>query len=161
MCAGRWCPGDASPVYEEASPVVKVMGGLFHHHHFWGDLSAWGVYKMGIVRYLSSSTRANKTTHNTQQTHNDKMSRRHPTLKRLCPLSPWQQPRQHRLLVPPLPMDPRQAQGAWLMLVMLAGSHLGHQNKPHQKIERIWCIGLKWPLFISNKQQSTRSWRPR
>jgi hypothetical protein len=54
-------------------------------------------------------------------------------------------------------MDPGQAQGAWLLLAMLAGSHLGHQNKPHQKIERIWCIGLKWLPFISNKQQSTRS----
>jgi hypothetical protein len=33
-------------------------------------------------------------------------------------------------------MDPGQVQGAWLLLAMLAGSHLGHQNKPHQKIER-------------------------
>ncbi len=32
------------------------------------------------------------------------MSRRHPTLQLLCPLSPWQQPPQPWLLVPPLPM---------------------------------------------------------
>ncbi len=115
--------------------VLKVTGGSFHHHNFWGDLSAWVVYKMGIVGYLRSSARANKTTHNTQQTHNDKMSRRNPTLKRLCPLSPWQQPRQHRLLVPPLPMDPGQAQGAWLLLAVLAGSYLGHRYKPHPKID--------------------------
>jgi hypothetical protein len=30
-------------------------------------------------------------------------------------------------------MDPGQARGAWLLLAMLVGSHLGHQNKPHQK----------------------------
>jgi hypothetical protein len=33
-------------------------------------------------------------------------------------------------------MDPGQARGAWLLLAMLVGSHLGHQNKPHQKLER-------------------------
>jgi hypothetical protein len=32
-------------------------------------------------------------------------------------------------------MDPGQARGAWLSLAMLVGSHLGYQNKPHQKIE--------------------------
>ncbi len=30
-------------------------------------------------------------------------------------------------------MDPGQAHGAWLLLAVLVGSHLGHQNKPHQK----------------------------
>jgi hypothetical protein len=30
-------------------------------------------------------------------------------------------------------MDPGQARGAWLLLAMLVGSHLGHRNKPHQK----------------------------
>jgi hypothetical protein len=33
-------------------------------------------------------------------------------------------------------MDPGQARGAWLLLAVLIGSHFGHQNKPHQKIER-------------------------
>jgi hypothetical protein len=64
------------------------------------------------------------------------MSRRRPTLQLLCPLSPWQQQPQPWLLVPPLPMDPGQACGTWLLLAVLVGSHLGHQNKPHQKIER-------------------------
>jgi hypothetical protein len=59
-------PGDASPVYEEASPVLKVMGGSFHHHHFGGESFAWVVYKMGIVRY--KRLRAHTRTHNTQHT---------------------------------------------------------------------------------------------
>jgi hypothetical protein len=33
-------------------------------------------------------------------------------------------------------MDPGQARGAWLLLAVLVGSHLGHRNKPHQKIEK-------------------------
>jgi hypothetical protein len=33
-------------------------------------------------------------------------------------------------------MNSGQAQGTWLLLAVLAGSHLGHRNKPHQKIER-------------------------
>ncbi len=41
--------GEASALYEEASPVLKVMGGSFHHHHIGGGLFAWVVYKMGIV----------------------------------------------------------------------------------------------------------------
>ncbi len=63
-----FCPllslGDAFPEYEEASPVLKVTGGSFHHHHFGGELFAWVVYKMGIVRYKCS--RAHTRTHNTQ-----------------------------------------------------------------------------------------------
>jgi hypothetical protein len=55
-------------VYEEASPVLKVMGGSFHHYHFGGDLSAWVVYKMGIKRYKRSSPQNNpQHTTNTQQ----------------------------------------------------------------------------------------------
>jgi hypothetical protein len=93
------------------------------------------VYKMGIVRY--QRLQAHNTTHNPQPTtHNVKMSRRRPALQLLCPLSPWQQQPQPWLLVPPLPMDPGQARGAWLLLAVLVGSHSGHRNKPHQKIER-------------------------
>jgi hypothetical protein len=33
-------------------------------------------------------------------------------------------------------MDPGQVHGAWLLFAVLAGSHLGHQNKPQQKIKR-------------------------
>jgi hypothetical protein len=43
-----------SPVYGEASPVLKVTGGSFHQHHFGGGLFAWVVYKMGIIRYKHS-----------------------------------------------------------------------------------------------------------
>jgi hypothetical protein len=44
------------------------MGGSFHHHHFWGDLSAWVVYKMRIIRYKRSSPQNNpQHTTNTQQ----------------------------------------------------------------------------------------------
>ncbi len=55
-----------SPVYEEASLVLKVTRGSFHHHHFGGELFAWVVYKMGIVRYKHKPTQE-PTTHNTQQ----------------------------------------------------------------------------------------------
>jgi hypothetical protein len=126
-------PGDASPVYEEVSPVLKVTRGSFHHHHFGGGVVCLGGLQNGYhkIQGLASPHK------NPQHTlHNTKMSRRRPTLQLLCTLSPWQQQPQPRLLVPPLPMDPGQVRGAWLLLAVLVGSHLGHQNKPHQKIER-------------------------
>jgi hypothetical protein len=47
-------------------------------------------------------------------------------------------------------MDPDQARGAWLSLAVLVGSHLGHQNKPHQKIERKM---MHWPWVATVYRQ--------
>jgi hypothetical protein len=104
--------------------ITIILGG--------GCLPGWSTKWVSYCKIQGSQALHN---HNTQQT-TTKMSHRCPTLQLLCPLSPWQQQPQPRLLVPPLPMDPGQACGAWLFLPRLVGSHLGHQNKPHEKIER-------------------------
>jgi hypothetical protein len=120
-------------VYEEASPVLKVMRGSFHHHYFGGDLSAWVVYKMGIVRYKHSSPQNNpQHTTNTQQQDEPPPPYPQAALPSIFMATAATAP----AVGSALPMDPGQAQGAWLLLAVLAGSHLGHQNKPHQKIER-------------------------
>ncbi len=119
-------------------------------------LKSWGVHFITIifggnclpgwskkwVRYCKIQALASLHKNPQHTTHNNKMSRRHPTLQLLCPLSPWQQQPQPWLLVLPLPMDPGQARSAWLLLAVLVGSHLGHQNKPYQKIERKM---VHWP----------------
>jgi hypothetical protein len=58
-------------------------------------------------------------------------------------------------------MDPGQVLNAWLLLAMLVGSHLGHRNKLHQKIERkngASALGGRHLLATHNNQLGVGSW---
>jgi hypothetical protein len=62
---------EQSPEYADCSALLTVIGGSFHHHHFWGELFAWVVYKMGNVRHSARKPTAQPTTYNPQPTtHN-------------------------------------------------------------------------------------------
>ncbi len=71
------------------------------------------------------------TTHNPQPTtHNIKMSRRHPTLQRLRPLSPWVGQWRPQILAPRLPMGPQQAPGGGFAIPVAGSLAWGTDTRP-------------------------------
>ncbi len=135
------------------------------------DMSAqkWAILTWLILfRYQYGSnvakhkTQPQNTTHNTQHTQHTQqptnMSRCHPTPSGFAlSLSVG------RAAVPPnhcaaAPHHHTQVASHRAYACCCWFTHLGGWNKRHRIIERGGCLGLRWPLFDCNKQQSTNSW---
>jgi hypothetical protein len=96
------------------------------------------------------------TSHNTTQHTTTNISRCHPTLQQLCPLSPWIGQRHPQIIAPSLPMGPLQAPSAGFALAM-AGSLVWGNKTRHIKIQRdsgggALTLGGCWLAKKSNNQ---------
>ncbi len=87
------------------------------------------------------------------------MSHRHPTLHPLCPLSPWAGYWHHQPMASRLPMVPRKASVVGFGSAMAGSPVMGAKWRHIKKIERLRCIGLRWPTLWRKTQQSNRSLR--
>jgi hypothetical protein len=107
---------------------------------------------------LGFSTSKSKTchNHNTQNTTHTttKMSRRHPTLHRLCHLSPWADYRRHQPIASWLPMVPCKARVVGFGGAMAGSPVWGDEKRRIEKQRDGRGLGLRWPPFNWKIQQS-------
>jgi hypothetical protein len=80
------------------------------------------------------------------------MSRCHPTLQWLCPLSPWIGQRCPQIIAPLLPMCPLQAPSAGSRLAMAGSLVWGNKTRHIKKQRERGAVGLWWPPFSQKKQ---------
>jgi hypothetical protein len=123
--------------------VLTFAGVSLLWHIMWGGMFVWVVNKMGIVRQSARKPTTQPTTHNPQPTtHNIKMSRRHPTLQQLCPLSPWVGQWRPQILAPRLPMGPQQAPGGGFTIAVAGSLAWGTKTQPIKIRERDRVLAL-------------------
>ncbi len=87
------------------------------------------------------------TSHNTTQHTTTNMSRYHPNLQWLCPISPWIRQRHPQIIAPSLPMSLLQAPSTGFALATAGFLVWGNDTKHIKKQTDRGGIGLRWLLF--------------
>ncbi len=82
----------------------------------------------------------------------------HPTLQRLCPLTPCVGQRCPQLMVPLLPIVSHKAHAFGFGGAMVGLPVCGANTSPIKKLTGRWLLGLRWPPTGCETQQSTNSW---